>query len=69
MIELKNLQLDPGVSERVLPALAARALKISEKDIRQIRITKKSLDARRKSDIHWIYSVTFPSIMLWMLLH
>jgi uncharacterized FAD-dependent dehydrogenase len=36
--------------------LAAKKLRMSEKDIIGIRILKKSIDARRKDDIHFVYS-------------
>ena len=57
MIEIKNLHLYPGQDESILATLAARVLRVPVKDIRQLKILKKSLDARRKNDIHWLCSV------------
>ncbi len=57
MIAVRNLRLDIGQSEEKLRKKAARELHISERDISEFRITKKSLDARKKNDIHWLYSV------------
>ena len=52
MIVIPNLKLAPGANEAALKALAAKALKIPAGDITGLRIRKKSLDARRKDDIH-----------------
>ncbi len=38
---------------------AARVLKISEKDISDFQIKRKSIDARKKDNIHFIYQVDF----------
>ena len=57
MIQVRSLRLDPGESEDKLRKKAARELHISEREISELIITKKSLDARKKNDIHWLYSV------------
>ena len=57
MIVIPNLKLAPGADEAALKALAAKALKIPADDITALRIRKKSLDARRKDDIHYVYTV------------
>lgn len=57
MIVIPNLKLAPGADEAALTALAAKALKIPAGDITGLRIRKKSLDARRKDDIHYVYTV------------
>lgn len=57
MIVIPNLKLAPGADEAALKALAAKALKIPTGDITGLRIRKKSLDARRKDDIHYVYTV------------
>ena len=57
MIVIPNLKLAPGADEAALKALAAKALKIPPDDITGLRIRKKSLDARRKDDIHYVYTV------------
>ena len=57
MIVIPNLKLAPGADEAALKALAAKALKIPAGDVTGLRIRKKSLDARRKDDIHYVYTV------------
>lgn len=57
MIVIPNLKLAPGADEAALKTLAAKALKIPPDDITALRIRKKSLDARRKDDIHYVYTV------------
>ena len=57
MIAIPNLKLAPGADEAQLRALAARALNVPPQDITGLRIRKKSLDARRKDDIHYVYTV------------
>lgn len=57
MIAVSGLKLRPGEPEQRLPGLAAKALRVPERAILDWKITKKSLDARKKSDIHYIYTV------------
>ena len=58
MIEkVPNLRLETGQSENALPKKAARKLGIKPADIKSWRILKKSLDARKKNDIHYVYTV------------
>ena len=57
MRKVSNLVLPPDGDERRLASLAAAELGASERDIESLRILKKSLDARRRSNIHWLYSV------------
>jgi len=57
MIVLRNLSLSPGEKERALRRLAARALRTDEGNIGELKILKKSLDARKKDKIRWLYSV------------
>ena len=52
-MRIDDLRLSPGESEDKLLALAAKKLR----GCKHIRILKKSLDARDKSAIRWIYSV------------
>ena len=58
MIAISNLKLQPGEDEAKLRALAARALRIPEGRIQSLTIRKKSLDARKKDDLKWIYTVS-----------
>ena len=57
MIAVSNLKLRPGEPEDRLRDLAAKALRINPKQIRALKIRKKSLDARKKDDLKWIYTV------------
>ena len=57
MIAVSNLKLRPGEPEAKLKALAAKALRISEHQIQSLELRKKSLDARKKDDLHWVYTV------------
>ena len=57
MIAVSNLKLRPGEPEARLQALAAKALRIPEARITALTIRKKSLDARKKDDLHWVYTV------------
>ncbi len=57
MILVRNLRLDPGQSTDKLKAKAAREMHLPVFAIKSMKITKRSLDARKKSDIHWLYSV------------
>ncbi len=57
MIAISNLKLAPGADEAQLRTLAAGALKVQPQDITGLRIRKKSLDARKRDDIHYVYTV------------
>ncbi len=57
MILVRNLRLDIGKSEDELKAKAAREMHVPVRSIKSLKITKRSLDARRKNDIHRLYSV------------
>ena len=59
MIIVRNLRLDSENDEKTLIKKAAKLLRLREKDLTDFRIVKKSLDARKKNDIHWTYSVAF----------
>lgn len=57
MILIQNLQLEPGERETKLKKLAAKRLRINESNIVSLKIVKKSLDARKKGNIHFTYTV------------
>ena len=57
MILVRNLRLAPGEDSGALIKKAAGKLRIPAEDIEKHEIIKRSLDCRRKSDIHYIYSV------------
>jgi len=53
MILVRLLRLGIAEPEEVLRTRLAKELRLSENDISDFHITKKSLDARKKSDIHY----------------
>ena len=57
MIVVNNLKLRPGESEKRLQKMAAQELGMKTEDFTSFTIYKKSLDARRKNDIHFVYAV------------
>lgn len=56
MILVRNIRLLPGEEESRIQALAAKKLHIPENRITAWRIVRRSLDARRKHDIHYSLS-------------
>lgn len=56
MILVRNLRLDPGENLSSLSAKAAKKLRVSTSDIAECRVVKRSLDARKKNDIHYTCS-------------
>ena len=57
MIRVNDLRLRPGEKESKLKALAAKQLRTEPNGITELKILKKSLDARKKQDVHWLYTV------------
>ncbi len=57
MICIDNLSFLPDFSENDLIAVAAKKLKILPKDILGVKILKKSIDARKKSNITYCISL------------
>ena len=57
MIRINEIRLELDDSEELLKAKAAKILKINKKYIKNLAIYKKSVDARKKEDIHFSYSV------------
>ena len=56
MIRIRQVKL--LVTSNVdLRSAVAKKLKIKKEDIKELKIHKKSLDARRKPDIYWVYEV------------
>lgn len=55
-IRLSNIRLSVEEAEAALPATLARALDVRPGDIQHWRILRKSLDARDKRDIAFVYS-------------
>nr|WP_317413204.1 hypothetical protein [uncultured Solibaculum sp.] len=57
MIRISGLSLPLGKSEKCLWTKAADVLGIPSKTIRSLAIAKKSVDARKKNNVHFTYSV------------
>lgn len=57
MIRINEIKLSLEEEEELLKAKAAKILKINEKYIKSYTIYKKSIDARKKEDIHFTYSI------------
>ena len=56
-VRLSNLGLGVEASESELPGRVAAALKIPESEILRWRILRKSLDARQRENLKFVYSV------------
>jgi len=57
MLRISNIPLGLTEDERALPFLAAKTLGCHVDDLGPLTIIKKSLDARKKQDIRWVYTV------------
>lgn len=57
MIRINEIKLSLDEDESLLEAKAAKILKINKKYIKSLTIYKKSVDARKKEDVHFTYSV------------
>jgi hypothetical protein len=57
MIRINEIKLSLDEEEVVLKQKAAKILKLNEKYIKSLSIYKKSVDARKKDDVHFTYSV------------
>ncbi len=57
MIKIDQLKLDVSVSENQLNSAIAKKLRINEKDIKSYHILKRSIDARKKPNLFFVYSV------------
>ena len=57
MILLRDLKLRPGEPEAALRALAAKRLRLPESAILELRPARRSLDARKKPELFWVWSV------------
>lgn len=57
MIRITDLKLPVSAGRKELINKAARELKVGESDILSLRIHRRSLDARKKPDLFYIYTV------------
>jgi len=56
MILVRNLRLEPDEPREALKKRAARKLRVSQETVTGFRLVKRSLDARKKNDIHYVVS-------------
>lgn len=56
MIRINEIRLSLDESETLLRQKAAKILRINEKYIKSLSIFRKSVDARKKDDVHFTYS-------------
>lgn len=54
MIRIRNLSMTPDLPEELLPSLAEKKLGCP---VKELRIARKSVDARKKNDVRLIYTV------------
>lgn len=57
MLRIQQLKIKAETGERGVLKAAAKALRIREKEILSFQIKKRSLDARKKPDIYYVYTV------------
>jgi len=57
MLQITNLRLDIGAGEEQLRKKAAKVLGVRPVDIRELALTRQSIDARKKNDVHLVCSV------------
>ena len=57
MILIRSLRLEPGEDISALGPRAAKVLGCPAREIRELKLIKRSLDARKKTDIHYVCSV------------
>ena len=57
MIRLREISLPPEHSVAQLSYEAARMLRISNSKVRQVRLVRRSIDARKKPDIRVVYTI------------
>ena len=56
MILVRNLRLEAGEELSALRKKCAKKLRLQESEILDLRLVKRSLDARKKNDIHYVCS-------------
>ena len=57
MIRIRDIPLPPGHNPQALQAAAAKILRLPPREIQRLQIARRSLDARKKERIQWIYTV------------
>jgi uncharacterized FAD-dependent dehydrogenase len=56
-VKISNLRLELDDPEAILPEHVARRLGVDAQDLLRLRILRKSFDARRHDDLHFVYAV------------
>ena len=59
MIRIQQLKVPLNYDEIFLRKEIARKLKIQASDIKELRVRKQSLDARKKPDLYYVLTVDF----------
>lgn len=62
MIRVSNIKVPLDFDFNNLTALCASQLKVHKNQIKSVKLSKKSIDARRKNDIHFIISADISAI-------
>ena len=57
MIQISNIKIRKDISDIELFETIIKKYKIDLKDVIEWHISRKSIDARKKDDIHYIYSI------------
>ena len=57
MLQISNLRLDIGADETTIYKKAAKVLGVRPGDISDLSLTRQSIDARKKQDVHLVCSV------------
>lgn len=57
MIRISNLKIYENISDEEIFNIAIKKYKISKQDVSKWYISKKSIDARKKDDVHYSYSI------------
>ena len=62
MLRINQLKLPAGHTQEQLRARLLHVLHIREKDLKGYTVRKRSLDARRKPELYYVYSVDFEAV-------
>ena len=63
MIKLDQIKLNVNDDEALLKSIIAHKLKINPNAIKDYSIIKKSIDARKKPDIFYVFSIAVPFLV------
>lgn len=57
MLRINNIKIRKDISDKELIEIVIKKNKIKKEDILEWHISKKSIDARKKDDVHYTYSI------------